>query len=96
MVVLDESHYIKDHSAQRTKATVPLLKAARRVILLTGTPALNKPKAGCWGVPAVLGRVESAWRSQRGWGGQGGWLQGRSCGMVLGCSWSTHHRQGRR
>ena len=30
--------------AQRTKATVPLLKAAKRVILLTGTPALNKPK----------------------------------------------------
>lgn len=32
--------------AQRTKATVPLLKAAKRVILLTGTPALNKPKVG--------------------------------------------------
>ncbi|GAB4813670.1 hypothetical protein N2152v2_000716 [Parachlorella kessleri] len=51
MVILDESHYIKDHQAslvqspaQRTKATVPLLKEAKRVILLTGTPALNKPK----------------------------------------------------
>lgn len=31
--------------AQRTKATVPLLREAKRVVLLTGTPALNKPKA---------------------------------------------------
>lgn len=30
--------------AQRTKATVPLIKEARRAILLSGTPALNKPK----------------------------------------------------
>lgn len=34
--------------AQRTKATVPLLKSAKRVILLTGTPALNKPKVKQW------------------------------------------------
>ena len=30
--------------AQRTKETVPLLKAARRVVLLTGTPALSRPR----------------------------------------------------
>lgn len=29
---------------QRTKATVPLIKEARRAILLSGTPALNNPK----------------------------------------------------
>lgn len=34
---------IKAHNAQRTKATVPLVKEARRAILLSGTPALNKP-----------------------------------------------------
>jgi hypothetical protein len=44
VVCLDESHFIKDGSAQRTKATVPLVKEARRALLLTGTPALNKPK----------------------------------------------------
>lgn len=43
-VVLDEAHYIKDGSAQRTKATLPVLKRARRTFLLTGTPALNRPK----------------------------------------------------
>ena len=30
--------------AQRTKQTVPLLEAARRAVLLTGTPALSRPK----------------------------------------------------
>jgi len=30
--------------AQRTKQTVPLLEAARRTVLLTGTPALSRPK----------------------------------------------------
>ena len=39
----DESHFIKDAKAQRTKAVVPLLKAARRAICLTGTPALSRP-----------------------------------------------------
>ncbi|KAI7838398.1 hypothetical protein COHA_007802 [Chlorella ohadii] len=43
-VIADESHSLKESSAQRTKATVPLIKEARRAILLSGTPALNKPK----------------------------------------------------
>ena len=34
----------QDGAAQRTKATTPLIKDARRAILLSGTPALNKPK----------------------------------------------------
>lgn len=44
VLICDECHFIKDPSAQRTKATVPLVKEARRAILLSGTPALNKPK----------------------------------------------------
>lgn len=44
VIIGDEAHCVKDPSAQRTKATMPLLLRARRVILLTGTPALNKPK----------------------------------------------------
>ncbi|PNH07365.1 SWI/SNF-related matrix-associated actin-dependent regulator of chromatin subfamily A-like protein 1 [Tetrabaena socialis] len=43
VVVLDEAHYIKNGKAQRTQAALPLLKGARRVVLLTGTPALSKP-----------------------------------------------------
>ena len=35
---------MQDGAAQRTRATVPLVKEARRAILLSGTPALNRPK----------------------------------------------------
>ena len=44
VLIVDESHYIKDSSTKRTKAALPVLKAARRCFLLTGTPALNRPK----------------------------------------------------
>ena len=44
VVIVDESHYIKDGSAKRTKAALPILKTAKRCFLLTGTPALNRPK----------------------------------------------------
>lgn len=44
LIVVDESHYIKDPSAKRTRAALPVLKEAKRCILLTGTPALNRPK----------------------------------------------------
>ena len=42
-VICDESHYIKSRKAQRTKALTPLLKKARHVMLLSGTPALSRP-----------------------------------------------------
>lgn len=42
--IVDESHYIKDSNAKRTKAALPILKEAKRCVLLTGTPALNRPK----------------------------------------------------
>jgi SWI/SNF-related matrix-associated actin-dependent regulator 1 of chromatin subfamily A len=43
VIVCDESHFIKDRRAQRTQAVMPLLKASRRTICLTGTPALSRP-----------------------------------------------------
>lgn len=43
VVICDESHSIKTPQAQRTLALVPLLKSARRVLLLSGTPALSRP-----------------------------------------------------
>jgi SWI/SNF-related matrix-associated actin-dependent regulator 1 of chromatin subfamily A len=43
MVILDESHYIKTESAARTEAVLLLAKSAKRVVLLTGTPALSRP-----------------------------------------------------
>lgn len=43
VVVADESHYLKNPQAQRTKLCLPLLQAAKRCLLLTGTPALSRP-----------------------------------------------------
>lgn len=44
IVVADESHYFKDAKAKRTAALTPVLKRARRCVLLSGTPALNRPR----------------------------------------------------
>lgn len=44
LIILDESHYIKEGKAKRTKLALQICKLADRVILLTGTPMLNKPK----------------------------------------------------
>ncbi|RWS25243.1 SWI/SNF subfamily A-like protein [Leptotrombidium deliense] len=42
-VIADESHYIKSDSAQRTKNAVKIMKSAKRLVLLSGTPALSRP-----------------------------------------------------
>ncbi|CAN8063132.1 unnamed protein product [Agarophyton chilense] len=42
-IIADESHYLKSGTAKRTQAVVPMLKAAKRAILLSGTPALSRP-----------------------------------------------------
>lgn len=42
-VVVDESHYIKNIKAQRTKAVRELVKACPHAIFLTGTPITNRP-----------------------------------------------------
>lgn len=43
VVVCDESHYVKSRKTKRTKACTPLVKSARFAMLVTGTPALNRP-----------------------------------------------------
>jgi len=43
MIILDESHYVKNKTAKRTKSIVPLCRAAQRCLLLSGTPILNRP-----------------------------------------------------
>ena len=42
-LILDECHYIKSNSAQRTKATKKLAKKIKYVIGLSGTPIINRP-----------------------------------------------------
>lgn len=44
IAIADECHYLKSFNSQRSQACVPVLKFCQQVILLTGTPALAKPK----------------------------------------------------
>lgn len=43
VVVCDESHYVKSRKTKRTKAVTPLVRSAHFSMLITGTPALNRP-----------------------------------------------------
>lgn len=43
-VILDEAHYIKTSTTQRSQAALPLCRDAKRCILLSGTPMMNKPE----------------------------------------------------
>ncbi len=43
VIIADESHYLKNEDALRTKTIVPLLKNANRSILLTGTASVSAP-----------------------------------------------------
>ena len=43
VVVCDESHYVKSRKTKRTKAATPLVRSANFSMLITGTPALNRP-----------------------------------------------------
>lgn len=43
LIIVDEAHYIKNKKAIRTRKTLSLLKKAKDILFLTGTPILNKP-----------------------------------------------------
>ncbi|KAJ7345934.1 hypothetical protein JRQ81_001884 [Phrynocephalus forsythii] len=43
VVIVDESHFLKNGKTARCRAAMPLLKAAKRVLLLSGTPAMSRP-----------------------------------------------------
>ena len=42
-IILDEFHYIKNSKAKRTKAARGITRKAANIILLSGTPIINKP-----------------------------------------------------
>ncbi len=44
MVICDEAHYLKNPDTNRCELLVPFLSKKKRIFLLTGTPALAKPK----------------------------------------------------
>ena len=43
-VIVDEAHYLKNYRTERTKIICPFLMEFKRILLLTGTPALARPK----------------------------------------------------
>ncbi|KAM3957943.1 SWI/SNF-related matrix-associated actin-dependent regulator of chromatin subfamily A-like protein 1 [Aphomia sociella] len=43
MVIIDESHYLKSHKAQCTRALAAAARRCSRALLLSGTPALSRP-----------------------------------------------------
>nr|CAD7397266.1 unnamed protein product [Timema poppensis] len=42
-VIMDESHFLKSSKSARTKVAILFFKQAKRVLLLSGTPALSRP-----------------------------------------------------
>ncbi|EGR31523.1 hypothetical protein IMG5_107420 [Ichthyophthirius multifiliis] len=44
IAIADEAHYLKNYQAQRSQLLIPILQNMHHIILLTGTPALAKPK----------------------------------------------------
>lgn len=42
-VIADESHNLKQKDSQRCQLALPIMKLSRRLVLLSGTPALNRP-----------------------------------------------------
>ncbi|XP_057292438.1 SWI/SNF-related matrix-associated actin-dependent regulator of chromatin subfamily A-like protein 1 isoform X2 [Hydractinia symbiolongicarpus] len=44
VIIADESHLLKNRNAIRTKNIVPIIQKSKRAILLSGTPALSRPK----------------------------------------------------
>ncbi|XP_072324452.1 SWI/SNF-related matrix-associated actin-dependent regulator of chromatin subfamily A-like protein 1 isoform X3 [Scyliorhinus torazame] len=43
VIIVDESHFLKNMKTARSKAARPFLQAAKRLILLSGTPAMSRP-----------------------------------------------------
>lgn len=55
-ILIDESHRLKDKSTQQTKFTLRIAHKKNRVILLTGTPVVNKP-IDLWPQLCIMGHT---------------------------------------
>lgn len=58
--IVDESHMLKNMNTKRTKSLVPVLHAAKRCVLLSGTPALAKPTE-LWPQLKILSTEQNGW-----------------------------------
>lgn len=41
--IADEAHYLKSYDSKRSKELSPLITKCKRVVLVTGTPIINRP-----------------------------------------------------
>lgn len=73
-VGMDEAHYLQNYKAQRTQAVKELIKGARVVLPMTGTPVRNRPSELVT-LLQMLGKLDQL-------GGFWGFLQ--ACGMTRG------------
>lgn len=58
--ICDESHMLKSPSSQRTKILTPILRATKRCLLLSGTPAFARP-IELWPQLNILGIEQFGW-----------------------------------
>lgn len=58
--IVDESHMLKNKASKRTATLLPILKATRRCVLLSGTPALARP-AELWPQIDIIGTEQHGW-----------------------------------
>ncbi|KAK2166039.1 hypothetical protein LSH36_43g04003 [Paralvinella palmiformis] len=63
IVIVDESHYIKNRKAVTSKYVVSLLQRSTRKILLTGTPALARPEELFPQLDSILPGQFGSWTS---------------------------------
>lgn len=58
--IVDESHMLKNKKSKRTQLLMPILTAAKRCVLLSGTPALARPTE-LWPQLLMLGAEHHGW-----------------------------------
>ncbi|XP_022246250.1 SWI/SNF-related matrix-associated actin-dependent regulator of chromatin subfamily A-like protein 1 isoform X2 [Limulus polyphemus] len=57
VVIMDESHFLKNFKSARTQAALVVMKTCKRVILLSGTPALSRPMELYTQISAINNKV---------------------------------------
>ena len=62
-IIVDESHMLKNKNSKRTKLILPILMEAKRVVMLSGTPAFAKP-AELYPQLSVLGAGKGWWADE--------------------------------
>jgi SWI/SNF-related matrix-associated actin-dependent regulator 1 of chromatin subfamily A len=77
LLILDEFHYIKGHKSKRTIASQAVARVAKYVLLLSGTPMLNRPMElfnglniidrKVWANPFAFGHRYAGGLTERGW-----------------------------